>query len=71
MFDMWATANFAGSWIIKIANGVDFEFVWIFFPELAVGLQSVFGVVFIVFIKGDFKIRFNPFMAAIEMTIMR
>ena len=62
MFDMRATADFARNGVFFVADSVDFEFFWIFVPELAVSLQDVASIGFVIFSKDDRKVSFNPFV---------
>ena len=62
MLYVWATTNFARDRIVKIANRINGEFLWIFVPELTVGLQSIASVGLVVFVMNNLKVSLNPFV---------
>ena len=54
------TTDFARDWVLKIANGVDLEFFWVFIPEFAMSFQGVTGIIFVVFVEDHGKVSLNP-----------
>lgn len=60
VLDVGAATDFARNRRVCGADGIDFEQVRVFFPELAVGLERVAGVSFVVFATGDGQVGGNP-----------
>ena len=62
VFDVWATTNFAGNWIVKITNGVDFDFIVVFIPEHALGMKLATGIFLIESVKRNGEVGRDPFV---------
>ena len=60
MLDMWATTNFARNRSVWVTNCIDGEFLWILIPELAMSLQGIARISFVIFVMNDWKVGLNP-----------
>ena len=60
MLDVWTTTNFARDRSVWVTNCIDGEFLWIFIPELAMSLQGITRISFVIFVMNDWKVGGDP-----------